>query len=346
VLRPLQNLFRPEDYPNLLVGLGSPDDAAVWKLDDQRALVVTTDFFTPIVDDAYAYGAIAAANALSDLYAMGATPFLALNVAAFPADLPPELSTEILRGAAEKVREAGAVVAGGHTIRDAEPKFGLVALGMCRPDRMLTKAGARPGDVLVLTKPLGSGVTTTALKAQKAIPEDVEEAVAWMSRLNAPASRLALEHGVMAATDVTGFSLLGHGWEMAEASGVGLRIHLPSVPFLAGARGYAEQGFFPDGSADNQRYFGRRVSFTPGIDECSQKLLFDAQTSGGLLLAVPEASLEVFMARASETDMPAWTIGIVERMAGIRVVGTRYEGVRSAPPPSARNVRFLPASRG
>ena len=345
MLRPLQDLFRPEDYPNLLVGLGSPDDAAVWKLDDQRALVVTTDFFTPIVDDAYVYGAIAAANALSDLYAMGATPFLALNVAALPADFPPELTTEILRGAAEKVREAGAVVAGGHTIRDAEPKFGLVALGLCRPDRMLTKAGARPGDVLVLTKPLGSGVTTTALKAQKAIPEDVDEAVAWMSRLNAPASRLALEHGVMGATDVTGFSLLGHGWEMAEASGVGLRIHLPSVPFLAGARGYAEQGFFPGGSADNQRYFGRRVGFAPGIDECSQKLLFDAQTSGGLLLAVPEASLAGFMARASEAGMPAWTIGIVERIPGIRVVGTRLEGALSAPPPSARNVRFLPASR-
>jgi len=343
VLRPLHHLFRPEDSPNLLVGLGSPDDAAVWRLDDDRALVVTTDFFTPIVDDAYAYGAIAAANALSDLYAMGATPFLALNISALPADLPTEVTAEILRGAAEKVREAGAVVAGGHTIRDAEPKFGLVALGLCRPDRILTKAGARPGDALVLTKPLGFGVTTTALKAQKAISEDVDEAVAWMSRLNGPASRLALEHGVVAATDVTGFSLLGHGTEMAEASGAGLRIHLPSVPFLAGAPGYAEQGFFPDGSANNRRYFGPRVSFAPGIDECSQKLLFDAQTSGGLLLAVPEVSLRAFMARASEERVAAWTIGVVEQTPGIRVVGTRLEGIPSAPPPSVRNVLFLPA---
>ena len=344
MLRPVQNLFRREDYPDLLVGLGSPDDAAVWRLDDQRALVVTTDFFTPIVDDAYAYGAIAAANALSDLYAMGATPFLALNVAAFPTDLPLELTTEILRGAAEKVQEAGAVIAGGHTIRDTEPKFGLAALGLCRPDRLLTKAAARPGDALVLTKPLGSGVTTTALRAQKATPEDVDEAVAWMSRLNEAASRLALEHGVMGATDVTGFSLLGHGWEMAEASGVGLRIHLPSVPFLAGARGYAERGFFAGGSIDNQHYFGPHVSFASGIDECSQRLLFDAQTSGGLLLAVPEASMAGFMARASEVGVPAWTIGVVEQTPGIRVVATRLEGVPSSVPSAVRNVCFLAAS--
>ncbi|OGO72001.1 MAG: selenide, water dikinase SelD, partial [Chloroflexi bacterium RBG_19FT_COMBO_62_14] len=173
-----------EDYPDLLVGLGPADDAAVWRLDETRLLVATTDFFTPVVDDAYDYGAIAAANALSDLYAMGATPLLALNIAAVPPELPPELVGEILRGGAEKVREAGAVIAGGHTIRDDEPKYGLVALGLCAPDQLMTKSAAMPGDILLLTKPLGTGVTTTALKRQLALPDDVAEAVDWMKRLN------------------------------------------------------------------------------------------------------------------------------------------------------------------
>ncbi|MCJ7676700.1 MAG: selenide, water dikinase SelD, partial [Anaerolineales bacterium] len=229
-MRPLQDLFRPADYPDLLVGLGAPDDAAVWRLDEQRVLVVTTDFFTPVVDDAYDYGAIAAANALSDLYAMGARPIFALNVAAFPPDLPVELISEILRGGAEKVREAGAVLAGGHTIQDKEPKVGLVAIGLAAPGQLMTKAGARPGDVLILTKPLGTGVTTTALKRGAAEPADVAQAVRWMTRLSADVSSLAVEFGVRAATDVTGFGLLGHGLEMAEASSVALSLHLRSIP--------------------------------------------------------------------------------------------------------------------
>jgi selenide,water dikinase len=326
VLRPLQQIFKPGDYPDLLVGLGVPDDAAVWRLDERTALVVTTDFFTPVVDDAYAYGAIAAANALSDIYAMGARPFMALNVAAFPPDLPAEVTSEILRGGAEKVREAGAVIAGGHTVQDKEPKYGLVALGLCELDRLMTKGQARPGDVMVVTKPLGFGVTTTALKAQQASPEDIDEAVGWMVRLNGPASRLALEFRVRAATDVTGYSLLGHGIEMAETSGVALRLHLPSIPFLKGARGYAERAFFPGGSADNRMYFGSRVSFAPGIDEFSQMLLFDAQTSGGLLLAVPAPSLAAFLGRASEVGVSAWAIGEVESGSGIRVSEDPYPG--------------------
>ncbi len=181
MLRPLENLFQPGDYPDLLVGLQSPDDAAVWRLDDQRAIVVTTDFFTPVVDEPYDYGAIAAANSLSDIYAMGGSPFMALNIAALPPDLPTELLSEILRGGAEKARQAGVVIAGGHTVQDKEPKFGLVAVGFVDPRRMLTKGGARPGDRLVLTKPLGFGVTTTALKQQKASAEDVAEVVNWMT---------------------------------------------------------------------------------------------------------------------------------------------------------------------
>jgi len=318
-VRPLQDLFRPADYPDLLVGLGAPDDAAVWRLDERRALVVTTDFFTPIVDDAYDYGAIAAANALSDLYAMGARPILALNIAAIPPDLPVELISEILRGGAEKVREAGAVLAGGHTLQDKEPKVGLVAVGFVAPDQLMTKAAARPGDVLILTKPLGTGVTTTALQRGAAEPADVAQAVRWMTRLSADVSSLAVEYGVRAATDITGFGLLGHALEMAEASGVALTIHLRSIPFLAGALRYVRQGFVPGGSADNRLYFGPRVRFAPGIDEYARMLLFDAQTSGGLLLCLSTASAAAFRTEAARRGLPAWTVGEVREGAGIDV---------------------------
>ncbi len=239
-MRPLQEIFRLADYPNLLVGLGAPDDAAVWDLGDGRALVVTTDFFTPIVDDPYDYGSIAAANALSDLYAMGATPIFALNVAALPTSLPPEIVEAIIRGGADKVREAGAVVAGGHSVQDDEPKFGLVAVGLASTDRLLTKAGLRPGDVVFLTKPLGTGVTSTALKSGAARPADVAEAVTWMKTLNANAATLALEHDAKGGTDVTGFGLLGHAVEMAEASKVRIEFFAGAVPLLEGAAGYAQ----------------------------------------------------------------------------------------------------------
>ncbi|MBC8335476.1 MAG: selenide, water dikinase SelD, partial [Anaerolineales bacterium] len=196
VLRPIQNIYQAENYPDLLIGIGDPDDAAAWRLDEKRALIVTTDFFTPVVDEAYDYGAIAAANSLSDIYAMGARPFLALNITALPSNLPTEISSEILRGGAEKSREAGVVIAGGHTITDDEPKYGLVVLGFADIDKMMTKGGAGVGDALVLSKPIGFGVTTTALKQEKAKPEDIAEVVGWMSRLNKTASELALEFGV------------------------------------------------------------------------------------------------------------------------------------------------------
>jgi selenide,water dikinase len=315
----MQGLFPAGDYPDLLVGLGDPDDAAVWRLSDDSALVVTTDFFTPVVDDPYDYGAIAAANALSDVYAMGGRPFLALNIAALPPDLPTEISAAILLGGAEKVRESGAVLAGGHTIQDKEPKYGLVALGLLDPGRMITKGGARPGDALVLTKPLGFGTTTTGLKRGLARPEDVTEAVAWMKRLNRDASTLAVEFGVRGGTDVTGFGLLGHGSELADASGVRLRFDYERIPFLSGARHYADEFIFPGGSTDNRQHFGPQVSFAPRIDEAAQMLLFDAQTSGGLLLAVPAASLAEFLERAETIRQPAWHIGEVVQGRGIQV---------------------------
>jgi len=301
------------------VGLSGPDDAAVWQLDEKRALVVTTDFFTPVVDDPYDYGAIAAANSLSDIYAMGGTPFLALNIAALPPDLPGEISSEILRGGAEKAREAGVVIAGGHTIQDKEPKYGLVVLGFVEKEKMLTKAGLRPGDALVLTKPLGFGCTTTALKQDKADETDVREVVDWMTRLNRTASLLAVEFGLSAATDVTGFSLLGHGFEMAQASGVALHFDYAQIPFVSGARKYAEMWTFPGGASDNRAYFSPNVNFDPSIDEAAQMLLFDPQTSGGLLLGVPQEKLAGFQARAHELNQPAWTIGAVRPGSGIIV---------------------------
>lgn len=301
------------------MGLREPDDAAVWRLDEGRALVVTTDFFTPVVDDAYDYGAIAAANSLSDVYAMGGQPFLALNVTALPDDLPADISSEIIRGGAEKAHEAGVVIAGGHTVKDKEPKYGLVVIGFVDPRQMVSKGGLKVGDTLVLTKPLGFGVTTTALKQQKAKEQDVGEAVHWMKQLNKTASELAREFDLRGGTDITGYSLLGHGMEMAEASGVSLKFEFTKIPFLAGARKYAEQGIFPGGAFDNKKHFEANVKFPASMDEPDRMLLFDPQTSGGLLLGVPLENVEAFLARAAELHQPIWTIGTVESGPGISV---------------------------
>jgi selenide, water dikinase len=302
-----------------LVGLAAPDDAAVWRLSEDKAIVVTTDFFTPVVDTAYEYGAIAAANSLSDVYAMGGLPFLALNIAALPDNLPTEISTEILRGGAEKAREAGVVIAGGHTVKDKEPKYGLVVIGFVDPRKMISKSGLNVGDILVLTKPLGGGVTTTALKQEKALDSDVKEAIKWMSRLNKTAGQLAVEFNLRGGTDITGFGLFGHGTEMADAAGVSLHIEFSKLPFLSGARGYAEKGIFPGGAFDNKKHFEKNVQFDGKLDDSSQMLLFDPQTSGGLLLGVPKEKLISFEKRAMELDQPVWVIGEVRAGQGIEV---------------------------
>jgi selenide,water dikinase len=283
-------------------------------------LVATTDFFTPVVDDPYDYGAIAAANALSDVYAMGGKPFLALNIAALPPHLPTEISAEIMRGGAEKVREAGVVLAGGHTVQDKEPKYGLMVLGFVHPDRILSKSGARPGDMLVVSKPLGFGTVTTALKREQVDPQDLAEAVGWMQRLNKTAAELAVEFDLRGGTDVTGFSLLGHASEIANASAVRLRFFFEQIPFTRGAQGYAQQWIFPGGSIDNRLYYGSQVHFAPEIDEASQMLLFDAQTSGGLLLSVPAEKLPALLQRAAEMDQPLWVVGEVVEGEGIEVI--------------------------
>jgi selenide,water dikinase len=280
---------------------------------------VTTDFFTPVVDTAYEYGAIAAANSLSDVYAMGGQPFLALNIAALPDQLPSGISSEILRGGAEKAREAGVVVAGGHTVKDKEPKYGLVVIGFVDPRQMIHKGGLKPGDVLVLTKPLGGGVTTTAIKQEKAEEKHILEVIEWMSRLNRTAGQLAVEFNLRGGTDVTGFGLMGHGLEMANASGVSLGIEFGKLPFLSGARGYAEKGIFPGGAFDNKKYFGGQVRFDEKIDEPAQMLLYDPQTSGGLLLGIPREKIEGFQKRAEELNQPYWVIGNVAEGKGLEV---------------------------
>lgn len=301
------------------MGLREPDDAAVWRLDDTRALVVTTDFFTAVVDDAYDYGSIAAANSLSDVYAMGGQPFLALNVAALPDNLPNEISSEIIRGGAEKAREAGVVIAGGHTVKDKEPKYGLVVIGFVDPRKMVSKGGLKVADALVLTKPLGFGVTTTALKREQAEEQDVLEAVRWMKQLNKTASQLANEFDLRGGTDVTGYSLLGHGLEMANASGVSLSLEFANIPFISGARKYAEMGCFAGGAFDNKTHFESKVKFSDSIDEQNQMLLFDPQTSGGLLLGVSAEKLDAFMVRARELEQPTWVVGRVDGGSGIKV---------------------------
>lgn len=302
----------------MLIGLESPDDAAVWRLSEDQAIVITTDFFTPVVDTPYEYGSIAAANSLSDVYAMGGRPFLALNIAALPDNLPAEISSEILRGGAEKAREAGVVVAGGHTVKDKEPKFGLVAIGFVHPQKIISKGGLKLGEVLVLTKPLGGGVTTTALKQEKAEESHVKEAIEWMSRLNKSASLLAVEFGARGGTDITGFGFLGHASEMAEASGVSLQIDFSALPFLSGARQYAKQGIFPGGAFDNKSHFEHSVEFN-GLDEPAQMLLFDPQTSGGLLFGVTREKLSALEARAKELNQPIWVVGEAHQGKGIQV---------------------------
>jgi selenide,water dikinase len=320
VLHPLEKIFNPEDYPDLLVGLSDPDDASVWRLDEQRALVMTTDFFTPVVDDPYTYGAIAAANSFSDVYAMGAKPFLALNIAALPPDLPPEVLSEIIRGGGEKAREAGAVIAGGHTVQDKEPKYGLVVIGMVDIPRVMTKGGAHPGDRLVLTKPLGFGAITTAIKQEKASQEDILEVVEWMMKLNRSASELGVAHGVRGATDITGFGLMGHSWEVAQASRARLILDYDRIPFLDSAMKYGYMHTFAGGAFDNLHYYGSKVQIRKQLDEVRKMLLFDPQTSGGLLLAVPAKEIDSLKKRAATIELPVWEIGEVAEGAGVEVV--------------------------
>lgn len=263
----------------------------MFRLNDEQAIISTTDFFPPVVDHPYWFGAIAAANALSDVYAMGGQVLMALNLVAWPTALDMAILREVLRGGAETIRSAGGVLAGGHTVTDNEPKYGLAVIGVVHPDRIMPKGGARPGDVLVLTKPLGSGVITTALKNRKADLVHVEAAMYIMAALNragAEAAQAADAHGV---TDITGYGLIGHAYEMARLSGTAFHVHAGVLPWMDGARQYAEADLFPGGQRRNRAYYRQWVTFADGVDPVTRDLLFDPQTSGGLLIAVDPARL-------------------------------------------------------
>ena len=315
-MQPLNGLFQPNEYPALLVGLAEPDDAAVYRLDDQQAIISTVDFFPPVVDDPYTFGAIAAANALSDIYAMGGRPLMAINLAAFPDHLGLNILSEILRGGAEKVKEAGAVVAGGHTVTDKEPKYGLAVTGIVHPNHIITKGGAKPGDVLVLTKRLGTGVITTALKQGVADEGDVKLAIQSMSHLNKAASQHAVQHQCHAMTDITGYSLLGHSHEMAHLGHIDFHVKLSTLNWLNGAQRYAEQGIFPGGMYRNQEYFKKWVTFDTDISEVHQNLLFDPQTSGGLLIALASDKAESLCNSLTQIGESVAIIGHIETGSG------------------------------
>jgi selenide,water dikinase len=325
VLRPLHNLFNNgNNPPQLLVGLGvAGDDAAVYQITPEQAIISTIDFFTPVVDDPYDYGAIAATNSMSDVYAMGGEVSFALNVGAFPASMEPAIVSEILRGGAEKVIEAGAVIAGGHTVTDDEPKYGLAVTGTVHPERFFTKGGARSGDVLVLTKPLGTGTISTALKRNIADPSHVAAMVESMKRLNRQAAQAAQTiGGIKAVTDITGFGLLGHAMEMAEASKHKFVFEMNQIPLLNGAITYAADFVFPGGMSNNKMHFEKQVTFDTTIPEHEQWLLWDPQTSGGLLLAIPADRLADFQSAciAEGRNQAAWVIGQVTTGSGLEVL--------------------------
>lgn len=306
----------------LLVGPQTADDAAVYRLSEELALIQTVDFFPPMVDDPYTFGQIAAANALSDVYAMGGEPRLALNLLCFPSDtLPPEAVREILRGGADKVAEAGAAIAGGHTIEDREPKYGLCVTGFVHPDRLLTNANARPGDTLILTKPLGSGILTTAAKAEMVSQAEYEALIGVMTALNASACRAMAAAGaaVHACTDITGFGLMGHAREMAVASGVTLCLQGAAVPVMEGALALAQQGFVPGGAYRNRAYMETCARMDPGLPAALSDVLFDPQTSGGLLIAVaPDAAPALLAALRAHSPWPQ-IVGRVTQKAAVEV---------------------------
>ncbi len=299
-------------------------DAGVYRLDNDLALVQTVDFFTPVVDDPYMFGQIAAANSLSDVYAMGGKPLTALNLICFPSSCQPlEIMERILLGGFDKIQEAGATLIGGHSVEDPEPKYGLAVTGVVDPHQMITTAGARPGDRLVLTKPLGTGIITTALKGEIFTEREVQEAIRGMAALNAAASRAAVEQGASACTDITGFGLLGHLHELLLSSGIGARLESAAIPFYPGAREAADQGLIPGGAYRNLEYYQNYVQWLgdAALRDDTLILLADPQTSGGLLITVPPARLEAMLASLAQSGVTGWTIGTIEEApAGTMII--------------------------
>jgi selenide, water dikinase len=293
--------------PNVLIGTKTADDAAVYRLNDNLAIVQTVDYFTPVVDDPYTYGQITAANSLSDIYAMGAEPLFALNIVGFPVDSQPlDVLAKILQGGADKAAEAGISIIGGHSIKDAEPKYGLVVTAVIHPDKVISNAGARPGDRLILTKPLGIGIITTALKQGKTSAATTAEVINVMSTLNKSAARAMVTVGAHACTDVTGFGLLGHLSEMVAGSGVGARIHVERIPVIDEAWSLVRQGVVPGGSRKNLEFLRERLDVADGVGEDTLLLLADAQTSGGLLIALPAEKVDQLLEELASNGVPVY----------------------------------------
>jgi selenide, water dikinase len=313
----------PAAHPDLLVGLGQVDDAAVYRVTDEMAIIETVDFFPPIVDDPYTWGAVAAANAMSDVFAMGGQVMFALAVAGFPRELPKAVIVEVFKGGADKVAEAGGVIAGGHTVVDQEPKYGLCVTGRVHPQRIFIKGGLRPGDRLFLSKPLGTGVIATAAKNDAAGADELASAVSSMLRLNRVAAEVAQAASVRGATDITGFGLLGHAAEMVEASGAGITFYAARLPLLEGALALAEKGHWSGGMKRNRRHLettmGPRLSIGDRLSAGLTGLLFESETSGGLLFAVASELSTSVIAEFEARGEACWEVGEVTPDAGIRV---------------------------
>lgn len=303
--------FQTRSDPRLIVGYDRSDDACVYQIDEHTALVQTTDFFPPIVDDPYLFGQIAAANALSDVYAMGGEPRLALNILCLTDQMDQETVQEILRGGYAKAYEAGAVIAGGHTIQGAEPIYGLAVTGFVHPDRVLTNAAARPGDVLILTKPLGVGILTTAAKADLVEQPVLERLYVQMAALNKTARDVMVQYPVHSCTDVTGFALLGHSYEMAQGSGCSVHLEAEKIPYHPEAYELAEMGFIPAGAYRNREYAGAEVKTGSAVTRALEDICYDPQTSGGLFMALPEGAAEECLAQLRETIPQAAMVGRV-----------------------------------
>lgn len=305
----------------MLVGYDTSDDAAVYQVDEKTALIQTVDFFPPMVDDPYLFGQVAAANALSDVYAMGGKPRLAMNLLCFPSDkLPKEDVLAILRGGADKVREAGAVLCGGHTIEDKEPKYGLCVTGFAHPDKIRTNVGAQTGDALILTKPLGSGILTTAAKTGLVPQHQVDGLMHTMTTLNAAAALAMAEFDVTACTDITGFGLIGHATEMAKGSGKTIRLTAQAIPLLDGVLAQAEAGIVPGGAYRNREYLAATTDIKPTVSTALSDICFDPQTSGGLLISLPESEARPLLQKLLPHSPQSAIIGLVEDKQSMHII--------------------------
>jgi len=304
---------------NLLVGIETSDDAAVYKISSDLAVIQTLDFFTPVVDDPYTFGQIAAANSLSDVYAMGGKPTVALNIVCFPNCLPISVLGEILKGGADKVIEAGAVIIGGHSVQDDEPKYGLSVMGMVHPDKILKNYGSNPGDVLIITKPIGTGIINTAIKGEIASQQAYISAVEVMTTLNKYAGEIITKHEVSACTDITGFGLMGHAYEMAKASNVTIKLNMDKVPYIKEAREYALMGLVPEGSYNNRNYLEGQYEFQ-NLETWQEDILFDPQTSGGLLITCTKENSIALLEELNKLEMKSALVGEAVEYSGKYII--------------------------